>query len=102
GQHTRDLLQRLLEARCRLSQTVLLIEDLHWIDSVSQEVLGKIVEGEANQHLLVCHTRRPEYEADWKDKPHVTTLPLEPLLAGDIRRLSQTRLGVAALPEALA
>ena len=47
GLRTRDLLQSLLEARCRLSPVVLLIEDLHWIDSVSQEVLGKIVEGEA-------------------------------------------------------
>jgi class 3 adenylate cyclase len=57
GLRTRDLLQRLLEARCCLSQTVLLIEDLHWIDSVSQEVLGKIVEGEAKQHLLVALSR---------------------------------------------
>ena len=46
GLRTRDLLQNLLEARCRLSPVVLLIEDLHWIDSVSEEVLGKIVEGE--------------------------------------------------------
>ena len=53
GSRTRDLLQRLLEARCRLSQTVLLIEDLHWIDSVSQEVLGKIVDGETKRRLLV-------------------------------------------------
>jgi predicted ATPase len=32
---TRDLLQTLLAARCRLSPVVLLLEDLHWIDSVS-------------------------------------------------------------------
>ena len=47
GLRTRDLLQHLLEARCRLSPVVLLIEDLHWIDSVSEEVLGKIVDGES-------------------------------------------------------
>ena len=39
GLRTRDLLQIMLEARCRLSPVVLLIEDLHWIDSASQEVL---------------------------------------------------------------
>ena len=100
GLRTRDLLQSLLEARCRLSPVVLLIEDLHWIDSVSQEVLGKIVEGEAKLRLLILHTRRPEYEPPWRDKPVVTTLRLEPLPAGDIRRLVQTRLGVDALPEA--
>ena len=101
GLRTRDLLQRLLEARCCLSKTVLLIEDLHWIDSVSQEVLGKIVEGEAKQHLLVVHTRRPEYAPPWHSRS-VSTLRLEPLPAGDIRRLIQMRLGVDALPEGLA
>jgi class 3 adenylate cyclase len=40
GLRTRELLQQLLEARCRLSPTVMVIEDLHWIDSVSEEVLG--------------------------------------------------------------
>ena len=102
GLRTRDLLQNLLEARCRLSPVVLLIEDLHWIDTVSQEVLGKIVDSETKQGLLILHTRRPEYEPAWRGKPDVTTLLLEPLPAGDVRRLIQTRLGVEVLPEALA
>ena len=102
GLRTRDLLQNLLEARRRLSPVVLVIEDLHWIDSVSREVLGKIVDGEAKLELLILHTRRPEYEPAWGDRPAVTALQLEPLQAGDIRRLVETRLGVDALPETLA
>ena len=83
GLRTRDLLQKLLEARCRLSPVVLLVEDLHWIDSVSQEVLGKIVDSEENQRLLsslhgVRNMRRLGATADC----HL--LPLEPLPAGDI------------------
>ena len=35
------------------------------------------------------------------DQPIVTTLRLEPLPAGDIRRLVRARLGIEALPEAL-
>jgi class 3 adenylate cyclase len=99
GLRTRALLQRLLEARCRPSAVVLLIEDLHWIDSVSQEVLGKIVDGEAKLRLLILHTRRPEYEPPWR--PVATTLRLDPLAAGEIRRLLQARLGVERPPEAL-
>ena len=94
GLRTRDLLQSLLEARCRLSPVALLLEDLHWADSVSQEVLGKIVYGEVQLGLLILQTRRPEYEAPWRDKPVATTLRLKPLPAGDIRRLIQRRLGV--------
>ena len=102
GLRTRDLLQDLVAARCRVSQVVLLIEDLHWADSLSEEVLGKIIEGATNLDVIILHTRRPEYEAAWRDKPVVTTLRLEPLPAGDIRRLVQSRLGVDALPETLA
>jgi hypothetical protein len=96
------LLQILLEARCRLSPVVLLIEDLHWIDSVSQEVLGKMVGGDTNLRLMILHTRRPEYAPTWVDLPILIELGLERLLAGDIRRLVQARLGVEVLPEALA
>jgi hypothetical protein len=68
GLRTRDLLQQLLEARCRLSQVVLLLEDLHWIDSVSEEVVGRIIDGEAKLGLLLVHTRRPEYHPAWLDR----------------------------------
>ena len=101
GLRTRDLLQILLDARCRISPVILLIEDIHWVDSVSQEVLGKIVESVGSLPLLVVHTRRPEYQPVWRDRPAVTSLQLEPLPGGDVRRLIQTRLGVEALPEAL-
>jgi predicted ATPase/class 3 adenylate cyclase len=101
GQRTRELLQQLLEARCRLSPVVMVVEDLHWIDSVSEEVLGKIVDSESKRRLLLLCTRRPEYAPAWLDRAVVTKLQLEPLPTGDIRRLMQTRLGVSALPESL-
>ncbi len=101
GLRTRELLYQLLEARCRLSPVILIIEDLHWIDSVSEEVLGKLVESDVKQQLLLLTTRRPEYVPPWLDRMAVTKLLLEPLPAGDLRRLIQFRLGVEALPEAL-
>ena len=101
GLRTRDLLRQLLDARCRVSPTVLLIEDLHWIDSVSEEVLGAIIGSGTNQRLLLLHTRRPEYEPAWLDGAMVAKLRLEPLPVGDIRHLIQARLGVEVLPEAL-
>jgi hypothetical protein len=87
GMRTRDLLQQLLEARCRLSPVIMLIEDLHWIDSVSEEVLGKMVDSEVKLRFLLITTRRPEYVPPWLDRAVVTKLPLEPLPAGDLRRL---------------
>jgi class 3 adenylate cyclase/tetratricopeptide (TPR) repeat protein len=98
GLRTRDLFQQMLEARCRLSPVVMVIEDLQWIDTVSEEVLGKIVDKEPKLRLLVLLTRRPEYLPPWLDWTIVTKLHLEPLPFGDIRRLVQARLGVEVLP----
>src|SRR6202040_2786545 len=102
GLRTRELLQQLLDARCSLSPVVMVIEDLHWIDSVSEELLGKIVDSESKLKLLLLTTHRPEFAPHWLDRAVVTQLHLEPLPVGDIRRLVQARLGVEVLPEALA
>jgi class 3 adenylate cyclase/tetratricopeptide (TPR) repeat protein len=101
GLRTRDLLQQLLEARCQLSHLILVIEDLHWIDSVSEELFDKIVNSTLKLRLLLVHSRRREYVPPWLDRPAVTKLHLEPLPAGDVRRLVQARLGVEILPETL-
>jgi hypothetical protein len=102
GMHTRALLQQLLEAHCRLSPVVMVIEDLHWIDSVSAELLGRIIDSDSKLRLLILTTRRPEYVPLWLDRKTVTKVRVEPLQTDHIRRLVQGRLGVEALPEALA
>jgi hypothetical protein len=92
GLRTRELLQQLLEARCRLSPVVMTIEDLHWIDSASAELLAKIVESQAKLRLLLLTTRRPEYVPPWLDRSPVMKLPLEPLPSEDIRHLVQAQV----------
>jgi class 3 adenylate cyclase len=102
GLRTRELLHQLLEARCCLSPVVMVIEDLHWIDSGSEELLGKIVDSQAQLRLLLLTTRRLEHSPPWIEGAVISKLVLEPLPFGDIRRLIRERLGVAALPEPLA
>lgn len=102
GLRTRELLQQLLEARCRLSPVLLLFEDLHWIDSGSEELLSNIIDRQAKLRLLVVMTRRPEYVPRWFNLATVTELRLDPLPISHIRSLFQSRLGVDALPQALA
>ena len=47
GLRTRDLLLALLHARCRITPVILLLEDLHWIDTVSEELLSRLLSMEA-------------------------------------------------------
>jgi len=101
GLRTRELSQQLLEARCRLTPVILVIEDLHWIDSVSEGLLDHVISNEDKLPLLLLYTRRPEHLPPWLKRTVVTKLPLDPLPAGEIRRLVQARLGADILPETL-
>jgi class 3 adenylate cyclase len=101
GLRSRELLLALLQARCRLGTTILLLEDLHWIDSVSEELLARIVELETPLPLLVIHTRRPEYRPPWAGRPKVKLLELGPLSAEETSRIVEVRLGVEEIPEGL-
>ena len=87
GLRTRDLLRRLLRARCQLSRGIMAIEDLHWIDSASEELLGEIVTSAESLPLMIVHTRRPEYRPPWSEQPNVSHVPLEPLSAGETARI---------------
>ena len=99
GLRTRNLLSQLLETLCRLSSVVMVIEDLQWIDSASEELLGAIVENKAELRLLLLHSRRLEYAPPWLDRGGIIHLPLAPLSPALICQLIQGRLAVAALPK---
>lgn len=102
GLRTRDLLLAMLEARSRLSPLALLIEDLHWIDSASEELLSKIIGLETEAPILVLLTHRPEYKPPWSSQSSFSTLALEPLEAAAVHRLVEGRLDVSRLPDTLA
>jgi class 3 adenylate cyclase/tetratricopeptide (TPR) repeat protein len=98
GLRTRDLLLRLLQERCRLTPVIMVIEDLQWIDSASQEVLGRTIASEEDTSLLIVQTYRPEYKASWQARSRVTTLKLEPLTTADTSQIVRSRFGVDDLP----
>ena len=102
GLRTRDLLQHFVRARCRLSPTVIVFEDLHWLDSASEDTLAKITAIEEPLQLLILHTRRMEYNPPWLGNEHVTHLHIDPLSDRETSRIAEARLGVDQLPEALA
>ena len=101
GLRTRDLLPSMLEAQCEIGPVILFVEDIHWIDSASEDILLKLISCGGFANLLILTTRRPEYVPDWHTFPVVTALALQPLSEEDIRRLAQSRLQVETLPAEL-
>ncbi len=58
---------------------VLVIEDLHWIDPASREMLELAVSTMSRARLLLILTHRPDFQANWRPQVALTQLTLQPL-----------------------
>ena len=80
----------------------IVIEDAHWIDSISAELLDQISRRETGSgRVIVVVTHRPEFEADWLHLPTTTVLTLKPLTPEDIRTLVRNRFGDIGISDAI-
>jgi class 3 adenylate cyclase/tetratricopeptide (TPR) repeat protein len=105
----------------------LIIEDAHWTDKATEEVVAALVEAMAAEPLLVMLVYRPEYLHAWTttayhtyialsqlpsastaemvrailDKPYASRLPLARLTREESTALAQEILGTATIPAAL-
>jgi hypothetical protein len=74
-----SFLRRLVHAWSEREPTVVVIDDLHWIDEGSDTLLAELVEAVAGTRTLLLVNFRPEYRADWMRKSSYQQLPLSPL-----------------------
>jgi class 3 adenylate cyclase len=72
-------LTTLLLALAAEGPLALIIEDVHWIDKATEEVVAALVEAMAAVPLLVMLVYRPEYLHAWTNKAHHTHIPLSQL-----------------------
>ena len=76
---------------------VLLVEDLHWYDPSSLELLGRVIEQSPTARILLVGTARPEFAALSAARWNLTTLALARLTKRQAREMV-TALGGADLP----
>ena len=62
---------------------ILVLEDLHWVDKVSEEFLGFLAENLRDVRVLLLATYRPGYRPPWIDKSYAGQTPLQPLSRDD-------------------
>ncbi|WP_204113442.1 ATP-binding protein [Shimia biformata] len=98
GLRTRDLLQALLEESCKSGPVIMVMEDIHWIDQASANLLERIIENEAVSNLLIIHTRRTGYPMSWEDCPSCRQIRLRPLGEKEIGDFVAERLDVPEIP----
>ena len=76
---------------------ILIIEDAHWIDGLSAELIEQLVSKFANENILLIITHRPEFTADWTNKKFCTAINLQPLNAIESRLLTKKHLDIPNL-----
>ena len=99
-QQRRRLLATLVQwalGAARVQPTIFAIEDLHWADPSTLELLQLLVEQGATARLLLLFTARPEFRTTWPPRTHHTQITLNRLSARSVR----TMVGQVAAQKAL-
>jgi adenylate cyclase len=89
----RGVVCRLVRAPNRRNSIVALIEDLHWMDEGSANLLGELISAVEGTKTLAVVNFRPEYEAAWSAALTYREISLEPLGPGDSRELLRDLAG---------
>ncbi|HSC00465.1 MAG TPA: AAA family ATPase, partial [Burkholderiaceae bacterium] len=101
--HRQRLLQvliALLREHAQRGPVLLVVEDLHWIDPSSDELIGQIVDALPTLPLLLVLTARPEFHSPWDERAHLQQLALAPLDRDETRTMIGLLCGERALPAA--
>jgi class 3 adenylate cyclase/tetratricopeptide (TPR) repeat protein len=86
-------LRQVLLAASRRAPVVLEIEDLHWADETSVDLLASLVESMASARILLLLTYRSGYQPRWMDRSYATQLTLRRLSLADSQALVEGLLG---------
>jgi class 3 adenylate cyclase/predicted ATPase len=89
-QQRRRLLATLVEwllGSARTQPLVSVIEDLHWADPSTLELIQLLVEQGTTVPLLLLYTARPEFRVPWPPRAHHMQLTLNRLSSGEVRTM---------------
>jgi class 3 adenylate cyclase len=101
-QQRRRLLATLVEwtlGAARIQPLVLTIEDLHWVDPSTLELLQFLVEQSVSAPLLLLYTARPEFRPPWLLRAHHTQITMNRLVARDVRTMVTQVAAATALAD---
>ena len=78
-QRTLEALTKQLAGLASQNPVLMIFEDAHWVDPTSLEVFGRTVDQIKTLPVLLIVTFRPEFDAPWAGRSHVTSLALNRL-----------------------
>ncbi len=81
---------------------LVIIEDVHWIDPTSLELIGRLIVRAPRLQMMILITCRPEFFSPWGNFPHVSDCPVGRLSPEYSTELMQALSGRKALPDDIA
>jgi class 3 adenylate cyclase/predicted ATPase len=84
-----------------LQPALMIMEDVHWIDPTTSELVGLIIERVASLPVLLVITFRPEFTPPWSRHAHVTALALNRLSRQHCAAMVEAITAGKALPTAV-
>ena len=100
-QQTLETLLTWLAAEAKQQPVLVIVEDLHWIDPSTLELLGLLIDQVASARLCLMLTARPEFRSPWATVAHLTALTLRRFAPAQVTRLATHVVGDKALPAAV-
>jgi predicted ATPase len=100
-QRTLEAIKRIVLRESLKQPTVVIFEDLHWIDSETQALLDLLADSIARGRLLLLVNYRPEYRHEWSSRSHYLQLRLDPLGVENASAMLAALLGEGAELDAL-
>ena len=100
----KQLVQAALEVLLQAAKDhplILVYEDLHWIDTSTEEFLGALLDAVEGAPILLILTYRPGYAAPFASRSFSTTLSLQRLSDSDTLSMASRILNMPTLPEQL-
>jgi predicted ATPase len=90
---TLDAIKRIILRESLNQTTIVLFEDLHWIDGETQALLDLLADAIANARILLLINYRPEYRHGWSNKSYYSQLRLDALDQENSSAMLATLLG---------
>jgi class 3 adenylate cyclase/predicted ATPase len=97
-QRTLDAVHRVFVAASAVRPLCLIVEDLHWIDPSTLELLTLLAEHGAAARIFMLLTARPEFVVPWSPQAHVTHITLNRLTRRQSIAMVERLTGGRALP----
>jgi class 3 adenylate cyclase/tetratricopeptide (TPR) repeat protein len=100
-QRTFDTLLAWLHAEAQRWPVLVIVEDLHWIDPSTLELLSFLIDQSAQVRLCLALTTRPEFHPPWTMMAHLTSLTLRRFTPAQVEHLATHVVGDKTLPPAV-